>query len=59
MLLNFYLVYAAVVTVRDIMTGFDGKSLFFSFILRCNSPFHPHCCHQAVVATEVKKLEKW
>ncbi|POI32576.1 hypothetical protein CIB84_003672, partial [Bambusicola thoracicus] len=48
----------AVVTVRDIVIGFDDKSLFFSFIALCKFPLYHYCSHQAVIATEIKKLEK-
>lgn len=54
---NFYLANDAVVIVRDIVIGFDDKSLFFSFILLCKFPIYHHCSHQAVIATEIKKLE--
>lgn len=53
MLFNFYLLNIAVVTVRDTGTAFDDKSLFFSLIPHCNSLFHRHCCHQAVIARKV------
>lgn len=59
MLFNCYLVNDAVVTVRDIVIGFDDKSLFFSFIALRKFPLYHHCSHQAVIATEIKKLEKW
>lgn len=58
MLFNFYLVNA-VVTVRDIVMGFDDKSLFISLIPPLQFPFPSALCHQAVIATEVKKLGKW